>query len=164
MESTFEWRDRIPNPSWQWAYGMMATFGLRPHEIYACDIIGSFPVRVHEDTKTGERTTRAIMPEWSERWNLVNDSQRPKTNVKSLKARGNYPCTQFKRYKLPFTPYDVRHAWAIRASVTQGLSVSTAAKMMGHSVAVHTRTYHKWLSEAVVEREYNQKIRNRPRP
>lgn len=66
----------------------MATFGLRPHEIYACDIIDPFTVRVHEGTKTGERTTRAITPEWSERWNLVNDSQRPKTNVKLLKPVG----------------------------------------------------------------------------
>jgi integrase len=137
-ELIVEWRDHILNPSWRWAYGMMATFGLRPHEIFACDIIDPFTVRVHRDTKTGERTTRAIMPEWSERWNLVDDSQRPHTMVKTLKARGNYACKQFTRYRLPLTPYDLRHAWAIRASVTQGLSVSTAAKMMGHSVAAYS--------------------------
>jgi hypothetical protein len=26
-----EWRDKIPNASWQWLYGMLATFGVRPH-------------------------------------------------------------------------------------------------------------------------------------
>lgn len=163
-KSIVEWRDRIPSESWRWAYGMMATFGLRPHEIFACDIIDPLTVRVHRDTKTGERTTRAIMPEWSERWNLIDDSHRPRTTVESLQGRGNYASTQFKRYGVPFPPYDLRHAWAIRASVSQGLSVSTAAKMMGHSVVVHTEVYHKWLSDAVVEGEYNEKIRDRPRP
>lgn len=163
-ESIVEWRDLIPSKHWQWAYGMMATFGLRPHEIYACDILDPLTVRVHRDTKTGERTTRAIMPEWSERWNLIDDSQRPQTTVKSLKKRGEYVSTQFKRYGVPCGPYDIRHAWAIRASVRQGLSNGTAAKMMGHSEAVHTRTYHRWLSDTVVEREYIDKIRDRSNP
>lgn len=29
-----EWRNRIENPQWRWIYGMMAAFGLRPHECF----------------------------------------------------------------------------------------------------------------------------------
>ncbi len=29
--------DSISNPSWRWAYGMLATYGLRPHELFHLD-------------------------------------------------------------------------------------------------------------------------------
>jgi hypothetical protein len=27
-------RDKLTNPAWQWVYGMMATYGLRNHEVF----------------------------------------------------------------------------------------------------------------------------------
>ena len=39
------------------------------------------------------------------------------------------------------TPYDLRHAWAIRARETTTWSTSLKAQAMGHSEAIHTRTY-----------------------
>jgi len=35
-ELIVEWCDRVPNEAWRWVYGMLATFGLRPHEAFAC--------------------------------------------------------------------------------------------------------------------------------
>jgi integrase len=45
--------------------------------------------------------------------------------------------------------YSCRHAWAVR-SIRIGLNASLAAKTMGHSLAVHHDTYHRWLEQADV--------------
>jgi hypothetical protein len=37
---------------------------------------------------------------------------------------------------------------AIRGSIVKRLPVSVMAAMMGHSVGVHTRSHHQWLSDA----------------
>ena len=42
---------------------------------------------------------------------------------------------------------DLRHAWAIR-SIAMNLNASLAAKCMGHDIAVHHRTYHRWIAHA----------------
>ena len=39
------------------------------------------------------------------------------------------------------TPYDLRHAWALRARETTTWSTSLKAQAMGHSEAVHARRY-----------------------
>jgi integrase len=153
-----EWRDRVPNEAWQWVYGMLATFGLRPHEAFACEFIDPLTLKVFADTKTGSRITRAILPEWAEKWNLM-DAKYPNVRVRGRQC-GQLVSRQFgsDRYNLPMVPYDLRHAWAIRASVAKGLPVSTAAAMMGHSVTTHTRVYHRWLSDAENERVYRSLV------
>jgi integrase len=151
-----EWRDRIPNLAWQWVFGLIATFGIRPHEAFACQLVDQHTLKIGNDTKTGGRIARAIRPEWSKRWDLM-DVKLPNT-LKQGREPGQLVSRQFSRYGVPFVPYDLRHAWAIRASVTHGLPVSTAAKMMGHSVTTHTRVYHRWLSEAESERVYKALI------
>ncbi|BAS57226.1 integrase protein [Leptolyngbya boryana NIES-2135] len=154
-----EWRDRIPAPKWQWAYGVMAAFGIRPHEVYACQMVDPLTLRVHDSTKTGSRLARAIHPEWSEQWNLI-EMNPPQTTRKDNRERGQLVSRQFgiQRYNLPFVPYDLRHAYAVRASVVKGLPISTAAALMGHSPDVHLRTYHRWLSDAENERVYRSLI------
>lgn len=158
-EAIVEWRDRIPNQNWQWVYGMLSTFGLRPHEAFACEFIDPLTLKVHHDTKTGSRITRAILPEWSEKWNLI-EMKCPKVRSKRGRACGQLVSRQFgsARYNLPFVPYDLRHAWAVRASVAKGLPVSTAAAMLGHSVTTHTRVYHRWLTDAQNEKVYRSLI------
>src|SRR5579885_2511717 len=32
-----EWYDRLKNPGWKWIYGVIATYGLRPHEAFRLD-------------------------------------------------------------------------------------------------------------------------------
>jgi integrase len=151
-----EWRDRIPNPAWQWVFGVMATFGVRPHEAFACQFIDPLTLKIGNDTKTGGRITRAIRPKWSTDWDLM-DVKLPKTS-KQGRACGQLVSHAFARYQVPFVPYDLRHAWAVRASVTHGLPTSSSAKMMGHSVTTHTTVYHRWLSDAENERVYRSLI------
>jgi integrase len=160
-ELIVEWRDRVPNPGWQWVYGMMATFGLRPHECFFCEFVDGYTVRVFEETKTGTRITRAILPEWSNQWNLM-EVIRPQVTGHKPGDFGDRNKRQFQRYKIPFPAYNLRHAYAIRGSVMKGLPVSTMAAYMGHSVQVHTKTYHHWLSDVINEEVYRRLILNQP--
>ena len=70
-----------------------------------------------------------------------------KTDLKetTLQHIGRRVSEQFRRYEISFTPYDLRHAWAVR-TILIGLPNTVAAKMMGHSVSIHTKTYHHWIT------------------
>ena len=151
-----EWRDKIPNTSWQWVYGMLATFGIRPHEAFFCEFIDQYTLRILEG-KTGGRITRAIMPEWAEKWRLI-EVDLPKVTGKSHRDFGQRVSHRFGKYAMPFVPYDLRHGFAIRGSIVKRLPVSVMAQMMGHSVGVHTRIYHAWLSDATNEKVYREMI------
>ncbi len=148
----------IPNPAWRLAYGLMATYGLRNHEVFFCDLSALAPggdrvIRVLPTSKTGEHQVWPFRPEWVERFELdrlgrdpaLLPAVRTDLNRTTLQQAGRRVAEQFKRYDLPITPYDLRHAWAVR-TIHVGLPDTVAARMMGHSVAIHTRTYHHWIT------------------
>ncbi len=149
---------QIPNPKWRLVYGLMATYGLRNHEVFFCDLStlnhGSDKVlRVLPLTKTGEHQTWPFHPLWFQKFQLEELGKGynalPRVNIDlkttTLQQVGRRVAEQFKRYKLPLTPYDLRHAWAIR-TIHIGLPDTVAARMMGHSVTIHTKTYHHWIT------------------
>ena len=148
------WYERIPNPAWRFVYGVMATYGLRNHEVFFCDysqLTAGEPegmVTVLETTKTGLHDVWPFYPEWIERFRL-RTVLLPEINTDlahtTLQQIGQRVSTQFKRYQVPFAPYDLRHAWAVR-TIHFGLPDTVAARMMGHSVAIHNRTYHRWIT------------------
>jgi integrase len=148
----------IPNPAWRLAFGLMATYGLRNHEVFFCDLSalargGDRVIRVLPTSKTGEHQVWPFHPEWVERFGLERLGERPEllpavcTDLQrtTLQQVGRRVAEQFRRYDLPITPYDLRHAWAVR-TIHIGLPDTVAARMMGHSVAIHTRTYHHWIT------------------
>lgn len=150
--------ERIPNPGWRLAYGLMATYGLRNHEVFFCDLAALAKgedqvLRVLPNTKTGEHQVWPFHPDWVEHFELeqlANNAQAlPPVNVDlrhtTLQQVGRRVSEQFRRYQLPLTPYNLRHAWAVR-TIHIGLPDTVAARMMGHSVAIHTRTYHHWIT------------------
>jgi integrase len=65
---------------------------------------------------------------------------------------------QFKRYGLPFPPYNLRHAYAVRCSIAYQMPVAIAAKMMGHSANVHQSVYLRHLTEESVSEIYSKKV------
>lgn len=145
---------KIPNPEWQFVYAVMATYGLRNHEVFFCDYSAlvrgdrEATIRVLATTKTGEHEVWPFYPEWVSQFNLRQISlPKVQTDLSSttLQRVGQRVTSQFRRYSLPFSPYDLRHAWAVR-TIHFGLPDAVAARMMGHSVAVHTRTYHQWIT------------------
>ena len=156
---------KIDDKSWRWVFGLMATYGLRTHEAFFCspeDLLNPNnelnTIRVHSNTKTGERIIYPLQPEWVKQFNLI-DIQRPniKTDLdnpnRTMRHISNNVSRKFRMLGLNFVPYALRHAWAIR-SIHYKLDVSIAAKMMGHSVMVHTKTYHKYILESDLNKAY----------
>ena len=148
----------IPNPKWRFVFGLMATYGLRNHEVFFSDLSclkknGDNIIRVFPNTKTGEHQVWPFHPEWVGLFELDNKTDTSdllpsiKTDLKdtTLQHIGRRVSEQFRRYKISFTPYDLRHAWAIR-TILIGLPNTVAATMMGHSVSIHTKTYHHWIT------------------
>ncbi len=156
------WREKIPNPKWQYAYGLIATYGIRPHEVFRCNL-DKFPVlQIEETTKTGQRRVYPFYPEWLEQWNL-REGTLPRVTGQNNSDLGNRVSHQFRRYEVPFPPYNLRHAWAVR-SMEFGLDISLAAQQMGHSVRVHSEIYHAWISEEVHQRAYEALMMRSDRP
>lgn len=144
----------IPNPTWQFVYAVMATYGLRNHEVFFCDYSAitdsdrGATIRVLSTTKTGEHEVWPFYPEWVDQFNLKHiELPAIQTDLAqtTLQRIGQRVTSQFRRYGIPFSPYDLRHAWAVR-TIHFGLPDTVAARMMGHSVAIHTRTYHQWMT------------------
>ena len=142
----------IPNPAWQLVYGMMATYGLRNHEVFFCNYTGlqqgGTSLQVLPTTKTGSHEVWPFYPDWVETFQLRSQALPDiQTDLRhtTLQRIGQRVTSQFRRYGVPFSPYDLRHAWAVR-TIHFGLPDTIAARMMGHSVAVHTRTYHQWIT------------------
>jgi integrase len=154
---------QIPNSAWQFVYGIMATYGLRNHEVFFCDYTALSQgreeaiVEVLETTKTGSHEVWPFHPEWIDAFQLRKVNL-PAINTDltqtTLQRIGQLVSCQFRRYHIPFSPYDLRHAWAVR-TIHYGLPDTVSARMMGHSVAIHTRTYHRWLTH----RDQQQAVR-----
>lgn len=145
---------QIPNPTWQFVYGIMAAYGLRNHEVFFCDYTAlsqgdpESSIEVLDTTKTGNHQVWPFHPDWVEQFRLRQVNLPPiETDLSrtTLQRIGQLVYCQFRRYQIPFSPYDLRHAWAVR-TIHFGLPDTVAARMMGHSVAIHTRTYHRWLT------------------
>jgi integrase len=159
---------KIPNKSWKFVFGLMATYGLRNHEVFFCDLssltsFGDKIIRVLPTTKTGEHQVWPFHPEWVEKFELSKLGENPgllpniNNDLKNttLQKIGKKITDQFKRYSLQIKPYDLRHAWAVR-TIFYDLPDTVAARMMGHSVSLHTQTYHHWITK----RDQQQAVNN----
>ena len=168
--------ERVPNPAWRLAYGLMATYGLRNHEVFFCDLSALAPggdrvIRVLPTSKTGEHQVWPFQPEWVERFELPRLGEARSlllpvcTDLRrtTLQQVGRRVAEQFRRYDLPLTPYDLRHAWAVR-TIHIGLPDTVAARMMGHSVAIHTRTYHHWITRRDQQQAVDAALARRQMP
>ena len=160
--------ERIPNKSWKFVFGLMATYGLRNHEVFFCDLsslsnFGDKIIRVLPTTKTGEHQVWPFHPEWVEKFELSKLGKNPELlpninndlKITTLQNIGKKITDQFKRYSLQIRPYDLRHAWAVR-TIFYDLPDTVAARMMGHSVSLHTQTYHHWITK----RDQQQAVNN----
>jgi integrase len=158
--------DAIKNRGWQWIAATMATYGLRDHEAFLCEIVyrdyggKPWPVALVPDTtKTGSREVFPLPLSWVERWDLLNITK-PNIAVRLNKDYGDRTSTQFSRYKIPFRPYDLRHAWNIRAALDLGLPTAVAAQMAGHSATLNLGTYQKHISKVRVAQAYFEALKN----
>lgn len=160
-----QWFYKIPSPSWQWAYGIIATFGLRPHEVFLLDLpswtAGEDAIQVL-DGKTGYRFVYPLYPEWVETFDLRN-VQCPKVSGRYHGDLGHRVAQVFRRAAVPFRCYDLRHAWAVRALEFE-LDITLAAQQMGHSRAIHCETYQRWINQRVHQAAFEAMVQKRDRP
>lgn len=155
---------RQRNPAWGWVYGVMATYGLRNHEVFKIDL-SAFPVvRIGDDTKSGYHEAWPCYPEWAEEWEL-HRAIFPPVDTSRCNEKIGHSVTRYLSPKLPFLPYDLRHAWAIR-TLEFGWPTELAAAQMGHSHDVHSQTYHRWISTRHHQRVFDLLVTrtDRPRP
>jgi len=163
------WKN-IPNKSWQYVFALMATYGLRNHEVFFCDLSslkksGDKILRILPTTKTGEHQAWPFHPKWVDLFELCslgNDpTLLPKINrdlkQTTLQNIGKRITDQFNRYRINIRPYDLRHAWAVR-TIFYDLPDTVAARMMGHSVSLHTQTYHHWITKRDQQKAVNNAL------
>ncbi|MEL6164406.1 MAG: site-specific integrase, partial [Cyanobacteria bacterium J06628_3] len=148
------------NKIYKLLYGLIAVYGLRPREIMNQPdlnwLISSdnehSTFKVHESNKTGYREVFPFMSEWIELFDIKNPE-----NIHLLKDYVDREITPsalagmvtnlskfFSNIGLQFTPYDLRHACAIRAHL-QGVPIKAASDNLGHSVDIHTKVYQRWF-------------------
>jgi integrase len=156
-ESIAEWRNlfvingkRKSSIAYQYAYSVLATYGLRPFEFFHVDweTIKVAPGKIFvRDGKSGNaREVYPCFPQWWEEWKLY-DPILPKPKASPSKrncALGASVRASFAACKIPCHPYDLRHAWAIR-TMKYGWPTSLSAKMMDHSEYIHGQIYLHWL-------------------
>jgi integrase len=127
-----------------WYFGMMATYGLRPHEVESATLIERDYCQVADATKTGFRTVVPVPREWVERFRLRDRRLRPsKTSAGRADACSRWLHKEIRRLGLPWRPYALRHAYAGRLWREGGgrLDIYTAARLMGHTATQHAKTY-----------------------
>ena len=130
-------------PVFAWYIGMMATYGLRPHEISGCRFVDDKNLLwVDDKTKTGERLVIPLHAGWVHMFDLRNERRRDDPNLNQW--------MHHERTKLGmnFKPYALRHSYAGRLWKAGGsnLDVYTAARLMGHSMSEHEKTYRAWIA------------------
>lgn len=150
----------INNESWQWVVSALAIYGLRPHELFRIntDRLNEDPpvLEVQEDSKTG---FRIVYPCASSAWSEmpVTEVLLPKidTTGKNNNQLGNKIGQEFRERAFPFTPYDLRHAYA-RRMFLRGFPPDFIAKSMGHSLSVQLSVYRSWWGEEVYAQKFKE--------
>lgn len=150
MHPSYQW------DSWRWAYGMIATYGLRPHELWALNLdkfvepsntANALWIRddFEEGTKTGWRMLLPLHPRWVELFDLKN-VKKPVSNAVCPNIRARNIARNFLKMEVGFQPYDLRHSFAIRGHLL-GIPLKVMAANMGHDVTTHTETYLEHMSD-----------------
>ena len=125
-----------------WHLGMMATYGLRPHEIKTCSFVDEkHRLHVSDQTKTGERIVIPLHAHWVDLFDLRNEKPYDKGIAQWMHA-------ERKKIGMTCKPYALRHAYVGRLWRLGGshLDIFTAARMLGHSVKEHEKTYRAWIA------------------
>jgi len=162
--------------AWRWVYGMLAVFGLRPREVinkpdfdwWLSSENSDNTFKVHDDNKTGYREVFPLYNEWIEEFNLkdvhsINEFKKiiaDKSSFSQLNTVRVCCSSWFRKIGLDFKPYDLRHAWAIRAHIL-GVPIKAAADNLGHTMEVHTETYQRWFSLDMRKMAINQALSKR---
>jgi len=141
------------HPVWGWCMWALATYGCRPAEVFSLRPADDGTAQVLTVKRKGKlpiwRTALAlkVAPSTCSRsvpWDVTAPAKYDSSTAKTQCDRW---AKWLRRQHPTIQLYDLRHAWAIR-SISKLPSTSMAAKCMGHDIAVHHRTYHRWIDQA----------------
>lgn len=157
----------------RWLYGMLATYGCRPRELFLYPdfdhwLSDNITWKVHHLGKTGQREALPLHESWIEKFDLKNpvivqlvkDYINNRDDVKGMQTLSAALSDWFHKVKVGFSPYDLRHAWAIRAHL-MGVPIKAAADNLGHSVQQHTETYQRWFGLENRKKAIKQAVGNK---
>ena len=153
---------------YRWYFGMMATYGLRPHECDECRMVWDengkeWIVQVDNKTKTGYRTVIPMDESWVDLFKLGERTVRPASSRDPLRTDGCsvWLNTERLRMGIDYKPYMLRHAYASRLWREGGakLPLDDAANLMGHSVQEHLNTYRRWIDPNLIAASARDAIR-----
>lgn len=167
-EQVISFVDSLNDGAWKTAMGLIATYGLRNHEVFRLE---SRPdakgwIEISGNSKTGYRPVMPAHPEWIERWNLRAGELPEFVAESSHRELGSKVSTFFTRWKhlaLWSSPscYDLRHSYAARLHTHEAFShvrTEDAAQLMGHGVDVHKKTYLKWCKKEDLKRSIQDRL------
>ena len=147
--------------SWQgWCITAAALYGCRPSETFSVAPKGSGQSAEIVTLKTNTRPLRSSLSlhaKWFEEFEILDKPKLPYTfNSKSYDPNICKSYTaQLRLWFQKFYPdhdlYDLRHSWAIHSIKRLKGNAPLAAKMMGHSLNVHSNIYHHWIQQEQVE-------------
>jgi integrase len=156
-EELFVLLQRLRHESrWGWALAALAVYGCRPAEVFSLRPSADGTARVLTVKRKGKlpawRTALALPVSWplelclhhaQRPWDCTGPEMYDSAIAKRLVEQwGRWLKSRAPGWHL----YDLRHAWAVR-TVRLGANASLAAKCMGHSLAVHHDTYHRWIDQ-----------------
>lgn len=141
-----------PDHQWAWPTWALATFGCRPSEVFSlkaqpegiADVLTIKLKNQHPEWRTALALPLGteMEPPDNRVWRVKKPAEYDSLEAKRLTGNwGKWLKAQAPGLQL----YDLRHAWAIR-SIHRNVNPSLAAKCMGHSLAVHSGTYHRELN------------------
>ena len=160
------WYEQIPNPQWQFVFGLMAAYGISNHELFYVDLssLQKSPghlVSSYRKAHYGIRNIWCLYPEWYEQWELYKPKSLPDVSGKNNQTLGSRVTKAFKRYGI-CKPTWIRHCWAIRA---MGFMPNPmAARMMAHSEQEHFKTYQRWINQDQEQKMYEILMSRSDRP
>ena len=155
----------IPSLEWKRVYSLIAIYGLRNYEPFFLDF-GGLPVSddpvIHVQALPG-RASRVVWPlyrQWIDQLSagsISAHSDLPSVNTDLKKTTpqqvGRRVSEQFRRYGLPFTASQLRHAWAVRA-IKGGIPDTLIAKMLGIDVIRYISQYMPHIEQRDSEQIY----------
>ena len=164
-DELLEYHAQIEAPHWKWLYGIVLTYGIRPHEITHSTITKDGRLDIASG-KTGAREAWPCKAEWVEQLDLHKAHYPTQSADTVAKIAADYfaekkpgrPGIRTRPARLPFSLYTLRHAWAIRA-MREGYTTSLAAKLLGHSTRVHETTYRRWINKRQMDEMYEQRTK-----
>jgi len=153
-EEIIAWVQASSTPEAEWAFGMMAAYGLRDHELMHVTFIDDDNAIRTIDTKLTpplEREVIPVKPEWVELFKLRKIRMKDFSNLRTTIPQwlSHERKAKIEEKGIPtWNPYALRHAYAGRLwkyGVAE-LDVFTAARLMGHTPEQHQKTYRAHIA------------------